>query len=102
MTRRHLAGPSLPLDSRNPAQEAVRYRTTPDLEPFNRPIGKQVSFAGGGGGDPFPETEIRPERKPNSYNCDPPIQAALRTFGPIFPSGKSLNYVFIVLELKMK
>ena len=64
----------LPLGVRNETVgEAQRYRVTPEMDPFYRggPGGKQVSFMGD---DRFSETDLRPERKPNSYNCDKPLQ----------------------------
>ena len=63
----------LPLGVRNESVgEAQRYRVTPEMDPFYRggPGGKQVSFMGD---DRYSDTDSRPERKPNSYNCDKPL-----------------------------
>lgn len=57
------------------------------MESFYRggPPGKQVSFVGE---EQFPEAEPRPERKANSYNCDPLPQTAEKSYGPNFSPGE--------------
>jgi hypothetical protein len=70
----------LPLGVRNEgAADVQRYRVTPEMDPFYRggPGGKQVSFMGE---ERFSETDNRPERKPNSYNCDKPIHMQEKYF----------------------
>ena len=71
----------LPLGVRNEtAGEAQRYRVTPELDPFYRggPSSKTVSFMGE---ERYSETDLRPERKPNSYNCDKPLHMQEKYFG---------------------
>jgi len=64
-----------------------RYRVTPEMDAYYRgPPGKQVSFMGE---EHFSETESRHERKPNSYNCDPPAHVQDKYFGTSFQQGDS-------------
>ena len=83
----------LPLGVRNEtavAGDAQRYRVTPEMDPFYRggPTSKTVSFLGD---ERFAETDTRPERKPNSYNCDKPMQLQEKYFGNQHPSSGSLS-----------
>ncbi len=69
----------------------LKYRTTPELESsYRTQMGKQVSFIGD---DPYTEVDVRLEKKPNSYNCDPPPQSADKNFQNNFSAGKLLNLV---------
>lgn len=68
----------------------LKYRTTPEMDSgFRTQLGKQVSFIGD---EPYIEVDVRLEKKPNSYNCDPPPQSAEKNFQNNFLAGKIHNY----------
>ena len=80
----------LPLGVRNEGTgDAQRYRVTPEMDPFYRggPGPKTVSFLGDERG-----SEPRPDRKPNSYNCDKPLyqQQQEKYMGTPHPSANDL------------
>jgi hypothetical protein len=82
-------GPNgLPLDVRNPTSDPTRYRTTPEMESNYRggAPGKQVSFVGE---EQFSEADPRPERKANSYNCDPLPHTAEKNYAGNFSIGET-------------
>jgi hypothetical protein len=99
----------LPLGVRSEGPgEPQRYRVTPEMDPFYRggPASKTVSFLGD---ERFADTDPRPERKPNSYNCDKPPPPVTPTqdkyFGTPHPSSGDLvpipakNYKYLQLQV---
>jgi len=69
----------IPLDVRNPTPDIVR-NSTPEIESYmgGGLSGKQVSFQAD---EHFLGSDVRPERRPNSYNCDPSPNPTERYMG---------------------